>query len=91
MVAGGVGGVGGLALPTDRPRPAVQGHRGAGFGFVVDASVVESVGVVARGSSATSFMVLLAGWAVVLGRWCGQDEVVVGAPIAGRIGPSWRG
>ena len=73
-----------LALPTDRPRPAVQGHRGAGFGFVVDASVVESVGVVARGSSATSFMVALAVWAVVLGRWCGQDEVVVGAPIAGR-------
>ena len=77
-------GLSGLALPTDRARPAVQGHRGAGFGFVVDRSVVEAVGVVARGSSATSFMVALAVWAVVVGRWCGQDEVVVGAPIAGR-------
>ena len=81
---GALDGLSGLALPTDRARPAVQGHRGAGFGFVVDRAVVESVGVVARGSSATSFMVALAVWAVVLGRWCGQDEVVVGAPIAGR-------
>ena len=47
-------------------------------------SVVERLGGVARESGATLFMVGLAGWAVVLGRWCGQGEVVVGAPIAGR-------
>jgi amino acid adenylation domain-containing protein/non-ribosomal peptide synthase protein (TIGR01720 family) len=77
-------GLEGLCVPTDRARPAVQGHRGAGFGFVVDGGVVEGLGVVARGSGATLFMVGLAGWVAVLGRWCGQGEVVVGAPIAGR-------
>ena len=73
-----------LALPTDRPRPAVQAHRGMGFGFVVPESVVGGLGRLSRESGATLFMVLLAAFAVVLGRWCGQDDVVVGAPIAGR-------
>jgi amino acid adenylation domain-containing protein/non-ribosomal peptide synthase protein (TIGR01720 family) len=79
-----LGGMVPLALPTDRPRPGVQLHRGAGFGFVVDGGVVEGLGRVSRESGATLFMVLLAGFVVVLGRWCGQDDVVVGAPIAGR-------
>jgi amino acid adenylation domain-containing protein len=73
-----------LALPTDRPRPAVQAHRGAGFGFVVPEAVVAGLGRVAQESRATLFMVLLAGFGLVLGRWCRQDDVVVGAPIAGR-------
>jgi amino acid adenylation domain-containing protein len=73
-----------LALPTDRPRPAVQAHRGSGFGFVVPESVVTVLGRLSRESGATLFMVLLAAFVVVLGRWCGQDDVVVGAPIAGR-------
>jgi amino acid adenylation domain-containing protein/non-ribosomal peptide synthase protein (TIGR01720 family) len=73
-----------LALPTDRPRSAVQAHRGSGFGFVVPESVVTGLGRLSRESGATLFMVLLAAFAVVLGRWCGQDDVVVGTPIAGR-------
>jgi amino acid adenylation domain-containing protein/non-ribosomal peptide synthase protein (TIGR01720 family) len=73
-----------LTLPTDRPRPAVQAHRGMGFGFVVPEPVVGGLGRLSRESGATLFMVLLAAFAVVLGRWCGQDDVVVGAPIAGR-------
>src|SRR5262245_18055754 len=73
-----------LELPLDRPRPAVQAHRGAGFGFEVPAAVAEGLGRVAREEGATPFMALLAGFGAVLGRWCGQEDVVVGAPIAGR-------
>jgi amino acid adenylation domain-containing protein/non-ribosomal peptide synthase protein (TIGR01720 family) len=73
-----------LELPLDRPRPAVQAHRGAGFAFAVPAAVVEGLGRVARQAGATLFMTLLAGFGAVLGRWCGQEDVVVGAPIAGR-------
>jgi amino acid adenylation domain-containing protein len=73
-----------LGLPLDRVRPAVQAHRGAGLSFVLPGRLVERLGGLARESGSTLFMVLLAGYAVVLGRWSGQEEVVVGAPIAGR-------
>jgi non-ribosomal peptide synthetase component F len=73
-----------LGLPLDRARPVVQAHRGAGFGFGFEERVVGGLGVVGRSGGATLFMVLLAVWVAVLGRWCDQDDVVVGAPIAGR-------
>jgi amino acid adenylation domain-containing protein len=73
-----------LELPTDRPRPATQSHRGDGYGFTIPADVAESVRAFARREGATLFMVLLAAWDVLLARWSGQDDVVVGTPVAGR-------
>ena len=73
-----------LSLPTDRQRPAVQTHAGADLAFNLDQDVVDGITAAARPSGATLFMALLAAWAAVLGRWCDQDEVVIGAPIAGR-------
>ncbi|HYU31238.1 MAG TPA: 2,3-diaminopropionate biosynthesis protein SbnA [Thermoanaerobaculia bacterium] len=73
-----------LELPTDRPRPAAQTFRGATRPIALSAALAEGVREVCRRESMTPFMVLLAAWALLLGRLAGQDEVVLGTPIAGR-------
>ncbi|MET0400362.1 MAG: condensation domain-containing protein, partial [Longimicrobiaceae bacterium] len=73
-----------LELPTDRPRSAAQGTAGAIHAFELPAELLEAVQALARAEGATPFMVLLAAFATLLSRWSGQDDVVVGSPIAGR-------
>jgi pristinamycin I synthase 3 and 4 len=73
-----------LELPVDRVRPAVQGFAGGEVGFVLPAGVGVGLRGVARERRATLFMVLLAAFKVVLVRYTGQCDVVVGTPIAGR-------
>ncbi len=73
-----------LELPTDRPRPAVQSFRGARHPIALPAGLVERLRTLARGEEATLFMVLLAGWQLLLARWSGQDDLVVGSPVANR-------
>ena len=74
----------GLDLPTDRPRPSVQSYRGAEHDFALEGSLVASLRGVARDRDATLFMVLLAAFQLVLSRWSGQEDIVVGTPVAGR-------
>ncbi|MFL6254670.1 MAG: amino acid adenylation domain-containing protein, partial [Pyrinomonadaceae bacterium] len=73
-----------LELPTDRPRPAVQSHRGAVKPVTLDRELVASLKRLSRGAGTTLFMTLLAGFKLLLQRYAGQDDVVVGTPIAGR-------
>ncbi|HEX2077645.1 MAG TPA: condensation domain-containing protein [Longimicrobium sp.] len=73
-----------LELPTDRPRPEVQAHRGASEALMIPPDVAARVTELARREGATVFMVLLAALDVVLSRWSGQEDVVVGTPVAGR-------
>ncbi|WP_420127105.1 non-ribosomal peptide synthase/polyketide synthase [Longimicrobium sp.] len=73
-----------LELPTDRPRPPVETHRGAVEHLVVSSGLTADVQALARREGATLFMVLLAALDVVLGRLAGQEDVVIGTPIAGR-------
>jgi amino acid adenylation domain-containing protein len=73
-----------LTLPTDRPRPPVQSGRGAQHAVAIPPDVAEAVHALARARGATPFMVLLAAFQAVLARWSGQDDVVVGTPVAGR-------
>ncbi|WP_026410982.1 non-ribosomal peptide synthase/polyketide synthase [Actinomadura oligospora] len=73
-----------LDLPTTRPRPPVRTPAGAAFDFRVPESTAAALRDVARESGATMFMTLLAGFAALLGRYAGQDDVVVGTPVAGR-------
>ncbi|HEU0299791.1 MAG TPA: amino acid adenylation domain-containing protein, partial [Longimicrobium sp.] len=73
-----------LELPTDRPRSAVRAHRGALLRAELAPGAVAAVQAAAAETDATPFMVLLAAYAVLLGRYAGQDDVVVGSPIAGR-------
>ncbi|WP_307826554.1 amino acid adenylation domain-containing protein [Streptomyces pactum] len=73
-----------LALHTDRPRPAVQGFNGGSVPFALTAELMAALTAVGRARGATPYMVLLAVFAVLLHRYSGQDDVVVGVPTAGR-------
>jgi amino acid adenylation domain-containing protein len=73
-----------LALPTDRPRPAVQSASGGVETVVLPAAAPAGLARVARGCRGTPFMVAFAAFAAFLGRICGQRDVVVGVPESGR-------
>ena len=73
-----------LALPTDRPRPAIQSYRGASVARPSASGSVERLHAFSRGESATLFMTLLAAWSTLLYRYTGQTDVPVGTPIANR-------
>ncbi len=73
-----------LDLPTDRPRPAEQTYAGATVSFQIRPETVAALERLARAEGATLFMTLLTSFAVLLSRHSGQDEVVIGTPVAGR-------
>ena len=73
-----------LDLPTDHPRPARMDHAGALLGLGLDEEITAGLKALSRRHGTTLFMTLLAGWAVVLSRLSGQDDVVIGSPVANR-------
>ncbi|HEX6371570.1 MAG TPA: non-ribosomal peptide synthase/polyketide synthase [Longimicrobium sp.] len=73
-----------LELPADRPRPAVQTYRGARVPVALAPALVERVDALARAEGATPYMVLLGAFQVLLSKYSGSDDVVVGSPVAGR-------
>ncbi|QBJ95558.1 amino acid adenylation domain-containing protein [Rhodococcus sp. ABRD24] len=73
-----------LDLPLDRPRPAIASGRGATRTVRLDADVHAGVEELARAHGATPFMVVHAALAVLLARYTGTGDIVVGTPVAGR-------
>ncbi|WP_433523218.1 amino acid adenylation domain-containing protein [Nocardia pseudovaccinii] len=73
-----------LALPTDRPRPAVLSSHGGVFAFEIDAEVHTALERIARDHHSTLFMVVHAALAVLLSRLAGTTDIAVGTPVAGR-------
>src|SRR6266487_832295 len=73
-----------VELPADRPRPPVRSSAGAVTEFSVPAEVAERLRVLARENGVTMFMTLFAAYAVLLGRYAGQDDIVAGTPVANR-------
>ncbi|WP_229212466.1 non-ribosomal peptide synthetase, partial [Duganella sp. HH105] len=73
-----------LTLPTDRPRPAQQSHRGAVQGFAVSAATTAALNTLSRQAQSTLFMTLTAVFNVLLSRYAGQDDICIGTPIANR-------
>ena len=73
-----------LELPTDKPRPAVQRYEGGAVRTRLPAVLTAGLQALARRHGATLFMALQAGWALLLGRLSGQDDVVIGTPVANR-------
>ncbi|WP_338270579.1 condensation domain-containing protein, partial [Corallococcus caeni] len=73
-----------LELPTDFPRPVVQSFSGASVPFLLPLELSQALQTLAQRHGATLFMALLASTQALLSRHSGQDDVVVGSPIAGR-------
>jgi amino acid adenylation domain-containing protein len=73
-----------LEVPGDRPRPAVQTFQGGREEFAFTLAQTEAIDALGRTYSVTPFMLLLAAWEVLLGRYTSQTDFVIGTPIAGR-------
>ncbi|HVG44169.1 MAG TPA: condensation domain-containing protein, partial [Longimicrobium sp.] len=73
-----------LELPTDRPRPAVQTYRGATVPMALSPELLERLQALGRSEGATLYMTLLGAFQVLLSKYAGSEDVVVGSPIAGR-------
>ncbi|WP_334190225.1 amino acid adenylation domain-containing protein, partial [Noviherbaspirillum sp.] len=73
-----------LELPTDRARPPQADHAGAFIPFELDAALVRSLQSLARRHDCTLFMTVLTAWATLLGRLSGQEDLVIGVPVANR-------
>jgi amino acid adenylation domain-containing protein len=73
-----------LELPTDRPRPPKQDFTGASVKVELDEALAAALKTLSQRHGTTLFMTLLAGWAAVLARLSGQDDLVIGTPTANR-------
>src|SRR5262249_17747048 len=73
--------------PADRPRPAVQSFRGAKHSFGLPQPLIQALTALSRREGVTLFMTLLAAFKTLLYRYTGQDDLVIGTPIANRNRP----
>lgn len=79
-----------LQLPTDRQRPIEQTHNGAVVRFAVDGKLAADAAELSLREGATLFTTLLAAFLVLLYRYTGQEDIVVGIPVAERSEESVR-
>jgi amino acid adenylation domain-containing protein len=80
-----------LELPTDRPRPAAPTFRGGRLTRFIDPALIARVKSRAQRQNATAFVALMTCWQAVLHRYSGQDDIVVGTPLANRDRPEFEG
>jgi amino acid adenylation domain-containing protein len=80
-----------LQLPTDFPRPRIQRYRGSECHLSLAKQLSERLMALARSQELTLFMLLLAAYKLLLHRYSGSDDVVVGSPIANRTQPEIEG
>jgi amino acid adenylation domain-containing protein len=76
-----------LKLPTDRPRPPMSTFKGAIHTFHMASDAADGLRALSQHTRVTLFMTLLAGFKILLSRYSRQQDIVVGAPIAGRTRP----
>jgi len=73
-----------LDLPIDRPRPPIRSFRGARESFQLSEDVTRRLKALCQEQGTTMFMTLLAAFTVLLYRHTGQEDILVGSPIANR-------
>lgn len=73
-----------LELPTDRPRPSIQRFHGRRQSFPISSSLTQSLKTLSQQEGVTLFMTMLAAFYALLYRYSGQEDIIVGTPIAGR-------
>jgi amino acid adenylation domain-containing protein len=80
-----------LEMPTDQPRPPVESFHGASLPIELGGELSRGLRTLSRSRGATPFMTMTAALTVLLSRWTGQDDVVLGSPIANRAAPELAG
>ena len=78
------GGLPVLELPGDMPRPALQSFKGSNVFFDIPASLAEDLRLLGAREGCTFFMTLLAAFQVLLQRYSGADDMVIGTPVGAR-------
>lgn len=78
-----------LKLPTDRPRPPIQSYHGASHHFELSSELTSKLRQMAQAQGATLYMTLLAAFQVLLYRYTGQEDIIVGSPTEGRSQPEF--
>ncbi|WP_068774945.1 non-ribosomal peptide synthetase [Paenibacillus sp. FJAT-26967] len=73
-----------LNMPSDFPRPQVQSFEGDSISFPLEPKVAAALYKLAEDTESTIFMVLVAAYNVLLSRYSGQEDIIVGSPVAGR-------
>ncbi|BAZ14314.1 amino acid adenylation domain-containing protein [Calothrix sp. NIES-4071] len=73
-----------LSLPTDKPRPPIQTFKGGTKHFQLNQDLTQKLKTLSTLSGATLFMTLMAAFATLLSRYSGQEDIVIGTPIANR-------
>ena len=84
-------GISSLRLPADRRRATIQNNRGARQSLMLPAELAQALKALSRENGVTLFMMLLAAFQTLLHRYTGQEDIVVGSPIAGRTRPEVEG
>ncbi len=73
-----------LPLPTDKPRPAVQTFTGVHQEFQLSLELTQKLTELSQQQGVTMFMTLLAAYGILLYRYTGQSDILIGTPIANR-------
>jgi amino acid adenylation domain-containing protein len=73
-----------LNMPTDFPRPAFQSYRGKKLRFAAGEALTQALKLLTKRSGTTLFAVLLSSYNVLLSKYCGQDDIIVGTAVEGR-------
>src|SRR5262249_29604941 len=76
-----------LDLSSDRPRPLVRSFQGATKHFYLDPALTRQIVALGESRGTSLYTTLLAAFQVLLGRYSGQDDVLVGSPVSGRTRP----
>lgn len=73
-----------ISIPTDRSPPIAPSYEGSRLAIQLPNDVATGIRAIGRTEGATVYMILLAAWSVLLYRYCGQEEMAISSPIAGR-------
>lgn len=79
-----------LNLAPDYPRPPLRRYRGASLSFMLDGYLTAALHALARVEGVTLHVLMLAAYYALLHRYTGQDDILVGSPVAGRPGTHYR-
>jgi amino acid adenylation domain-containing protein len=73
-----------INMPADFARPLTKSYAGDVYSFAISGQITEAIKEISRSSGATPFMVMLAAYTILLSKYSGQEDIIVGTPVAGR-------